>query len=435
VYFGTINRMILAELVKVFLLSLVALTGMFLLAGLIQEATQKGLSPGQIILAIPLIIPNTLPFTIPATTLFATCVVYGRMSADNEVLVLRAAGVNIYTLLVPALVLGVGTTVATGALYYDTIPRSQRQLQAQLLESGEDILYGLLKREGGLKQANLDYVLYVRDVQGRDLIDVIIKKRKADRSGYEMVARAETATLRVQKVGDDAAGRGESEKKKKEPMTASEKFRLKRQSSKAGDRELVVIMGRCFVDSLKGDAAAELHDQPYATALPDTIFGRPTTDRPSSQTWEELFENLAEAKKDYADMQEELKGLVQRPAEAGTGTKTKEEEIDQLVRGPMRYQRELILKTEMEIQMRPALSFGCLCFVLIGCPVGIWASRSDYLSVFIICFLPAMFLYYPILLAGLNLAKNGKVPAWSAWAADAVAFLVALVLIRRLMKR
>ena len=48
VYFGIVNRMILAELVKVFLMSLVALTGMFLLAGLIQEATQKGLSPGQI---------------------------------------------------------------------------------------------------------------------------------------------------------------------------------------------------------------------------------------------------------------------------------------------------------------------------------------------------------------------------------------------------
>src|SRR5215213_704541 len=144
--------MILAELVKVFLMSLVGLTGMFLLAGLIQEATQKGLSPGQILVAIPLIIPNTLPFTIPATTLFATCVVYGRMSADNEVLVLRAAGVNIYHLLWPALFLGLGTTAATGALYYDTIPRSQQRLKAQLESQGEDLVYGILKREGGLRQ-------------------------------------------------------------------------------------------------------------------------------------------------------------------------------------------------------------------------------------------------------------------------------------------
>src|SRR5262245_21684869 len=196
--------MILAELVKVFLMSLIALTGMFLLAGLIQEATQKGLSPGQILTIIPLIIPNTLPFTIPATTLFATCVVYGRMSADNEVLVLRAAGVNIYHLLWPALILGLGTTAVTAALYYDTIPRSQRLRQAQLANEAENILYGVIKREGGLKQANLDFFLYVRDVQGRDLIDVVVKKRGKDKKGFEMVARAQTARLRVRDVRPDS---------------------------------------------------------------------------------------------------------------------------------------------------------------------------------------------------------------------------------------
>ena len=135
-------------------------------------------------MAIPLIIPNTLPFTIPATTLFATCVVYGRMSADNEVLVLRAAGVNIYHLLWPALILGIGTTAATAALYYDPIPRSQQMLRDQLLKDGEDIIYGMIKREGGLRQTNLDFVLFVRDVQGRDLIDVVVKKQAAkDRHG------------------------------------------------------------------------------------------------------------------------------------------------------------------------------------------------------------------------------------------------------------
>ena len=102
-YYGIFNRMILAELVKVFLMSLLALTGMFLLAGLIQEADQKGLSPGQILLAIPLIIRTTLPFTSRSHAL-STCVVYGRMSADSEVLVLRAIGVNIYHLLWPAIV-------------------------------------------------------------------------------------------------------------------------------------------------------------------------------------------------------------------------------------------------------------------------------------------------------------------------------------------
>jgi lipopolysaccharide export system permease protein len=441
VFLGIVNRMILAELVKVFLMSLVALTGMFLLAGLIQEATQKGLSPGQILLAIPLIIPNTLPFTIPATTLFATCVVYGRMSADNEVLVLRAAGVNIYHLLWPALILGLGTTLATGALYYDTIPRSQRLLQAQLLNDAEDIVYGILKREGGLKQANLDFVLYVREVQGRDLIDVVVKKRSKEKNGFEMVARAQTARLRVRDVRTDSLAPDDpSGLKESAPLTASERFAQKRTAVTGGvaSKELVVYMDKCFVDSLKGDAAAEFHGQEYTTALPSTIFGKPTGDRPSSQTWRELFANLEEARRDLVDLEQEIRDMeAQRDRGVTTaGGKPIEKRLGELkFQGPAHYTRLLVRKTETEIQMRPALAVSCLCFVLIGCPVGIWASRSDYLSVFIVCFLPTMFLYYPLLLASLNLAKDGKVPAWSAWGANVIALVVAFVLIKRLMKR
>lgn len=441
-YFGAINRMILAELVKVFLMSLVALTGMFLLAGTIQEASRMGLSPVQILTAIPLIIPNTLPFTIPATTLFATCVVYGRMSADNEVLVLRAAGVNIYTLLCPALILGLGTTAATAALYYDTIPRSQRLLKAQFEKDAEGILYGMLKREGGLKQGGLDYVLYVRDVQGRDLIDVVIKKRKRPKEkdakagagpGFEMVARAQMARLRVQDAPDSGT---ETNGPPEESLTAVERFQRRSSGAGAKAKELVVYMDRCYVDSLTGDAAAELRGKEYAMPLPTSIFGKATSDRPSSQTWEELFINRDEERANLKEMLEDL----QRLRGGGDGmpapaTEPNAKAVFNLVNGPIRYTTESIRKIEIEIQLRPALAVGCLCFVLIGCPVGIWASRSDYLSVFIICFLPTVFFYYPLLLAGQNLAKSGKVPAWTVWAADVIALIVAFILIRRLMKR
>ena len=69
--------------------------------------------------------------------------------------------------------------------------------------------------------------------------------------------------------------------------------------------------------------------------------------------------------------------------------------------------------------MRPALALGCLCFVLVGCPVGIWFSRSDYLSSFITCFLPIIVVYYPLMLCGINLAKSGKMlTALAIWPAN-----------------
>jgi lipopolysaccharide export system permease protein len=441
VYFGTINRMIFAELVKVFLMSLIALTGMFMLAGMIQEATQKGLSPVQLLMIIPLIIPNTLPFTIPATTLFATCVVYGRMSADNEVLVLRAAGVDIYHLLWPALFLGILTTSATAALYYDPIPRSQSMLREQLVKDAENLLYGMIKREGGLRKRDLDFELFVRDVQGQDLIDVVVKKKTSDKLGYELVARAQTARLRIRKVadtGDAPPELGSRRTEAKGGMASVTDWLKRRRAAKGGGErlELVVFMDRCYVDSLRGDAAADFQRQEYTTPLPQSIFGRDSKERPSAQTWRELAVSRREIVGDMEAIKAEIRQLESNPDAPAGPELTNRHVADQY--------REYVLNRQLvhqlrqidtEIQMRPALALGCLCFVLIGCPVGIWASRSDYLSVFIICFLPTVFIYYPLLLASLNLAKDGKVPVISAWAANVIAAAAALVLIRRLMKR
>src|ERR1043166_3903618 len=109
--------MILREVVKVFLLSLVGITGILLMAGIIAEASQQGLGPGQILAAIPLLIPSTLPYTIPAITLFATCVVYGRLSGDNEILAIKAAGINLIHVVTPGILLGIVMSGMTMGLY------------------------------------------------------------------------------------------------------------------------------------------------------------------------------------------------------------------------------------------------------------------------------------------------------------------------------
>ena len=99
--------MILIDLLKIFFLALIGLTGIILLAGIISEAMKNGFGPMQILACIPLLLPSLLPYTVPTTTLFATCIVYGRLSADNEILALKAAGIHIMHVILPALLLGV----------------------------------------------------------------------------------------------------------------------------------------------------------------------------------------------------------------------------------------------------------------------------------------------------------------------------------------
>jgi lipopolysaccharide export system permease protein len=82
------------------------------------------------------------------------------------------------------------------------------------------------------------------------------------------------------------------------------------------------------------------------------------------------------------------------------------------------------------------MAFGCLFFALLGCPAGLWASRADYLSIFAILFLPALFVYYPTLFMAGGYARDGKIPmAAGVWTANAVLALVAVVLSWRLIRR
>src|SRR5262249_28218291 len=141
VFWSILHRTILWELVRVFLLSLLGITGMLLMAGIVAEATQHGLSPTQILSVIPLLVPSTLPYTIPPTTLFATCVVYGRLAHDNEILAIKAAGINILSVIWPATLLGLAMTALTVYLYYETIPTTHFMMRSMVLEDIEEFLY------------------------------------------------------------------------------------------------------------------------------------------------------------------------------------------------------------------------------------------------------------------------------------------------------
>ena len=195
--FGILHRMILWELTKVFLMSLVGITGILLMAGIVAEASQQGLSPAQILKAIPLLIPSTLPYTIPATTLFATCVVYGRLAADNEILAIKAAGINLFTVVWPGLLLGIVMSGVTMGLYYRIIPYTHRLLREMVYNDAEELLYSMLARQKSVSHSSMPFSIWVRGVQGHKLIDVLIRRRNPNDPNQIDVAQAKEAELTV----------------------------------------------------------------------------------------------------------------------------------------------------------------------------------------------------------------------------------------------
>jgi lipopolysaccharide export system permease protein len=87
-----------------------------------------------------------------------------------------------------------------------------------------------------------------------------------------------------------------------------------------------------------------------------------------------------------------------------------------------------------EVPRRMSNGFGCFCFALVGIPVAMRNRSSDVMSVFFLCFLPVLLVYYPLLVVGENMARDGTLPYVSVWMADAVLVVAGILLLRRSMR-
>jgi len=396
--FGTIHRMILWELVKIFLMSLVGITGILLMGGIVAEASQQGLSPGQIFRIIPFLIPSTLPYTIPATTLFATCLVYGRLAHDNEILVIRAAGVSVLRVITPALLLGLVMSAITMALYYRIIPYSHHLMRTIFLADPEEVLYTLLQRDHQVSHPKLGYALFVREIQGRKLIDATFYHRNA-KGVKDLAAWAREADLRVD------------------------------------IRNKVLLVHMIDTDSNDGERLDDLHyeEKVWEVPLPPGIFDDPPK-KARDRSWQEILDKRHELDWEMDSIDNEFAlylapAIIDRPPQADINQHLTNLQDKKKAK---RFEQNCMTA---ELNMRPALSLGCLFFVLVGCPIGIWFSKSDYLSAFITCFLPIVVVYYPLLLCGTGMAKEGKIPAYvSVWLADGILLIASLLLYRKLTR-
>jgi lipopolysaccharide export system permease protein len=387
----------------VFVLALIGITGIIVMAAVVAEASQRGLGPAQLLAAIPLIVPSMLPFIIPPTTLFASCVVYGRLAHDNELTAIKSAGVSVLLVVWPGVFLGIAMSTVTLGLYYHLIPHTHRLLRTTVVKDAEEYLYAMLKRDHEIKgraqkQNDEGYEVYVAQVQGRQLKNAIFTKLNA-KGEYILVASSSDADLHVD----------------------------------LNKKELQVHMRNAEVLQGGGNGPGNfVNFVEHTWEVPLPLMDPTPKPSPRDLTWQELLAARHEAQLSMEAIAAQLhivfsQRALQEPPDLGTH--------QQNLQNILHEKRVNLNCFNTELQMRPALASGCLFFVLIGCPVGIWFGRSDYLSAFITCFLPIVFVYYPVQLCSTNLAKDGKLdPMIALWIANATVGLGALLLFRKLLK-
>src|SRR6185503_10057147 len=136
------------------------------------------------------LLPGVLIFSIPLATLAGIIIGFSRMGSDSEIVAMRAAGVGSWTMIWPALLVGLLFTGATTYLHLKEVPEAARDLERIALEGM------LAKLDSPVEPRTFNtlprYVIYVRDgnkeqgTWGR----VFVSEQRGDRKTTVYTARS-----------------------------------------------------------------------------------------------------------------------------------------------------------------------------------------------------------------------------------------------------
>ncbi len=128
----TLNRTILIELLLSFLLTLAFLNSVLMMEKLLRVSrllSGVGASLFDMTEIMLLLQPQLMLLTIPMSLLLSTLLVYGRMNMDNEIIIMRATGMNFWNISLPVITLGILCFCASVLLSFSFGPMSSIKLR------------------------------------------------------------------------------------------------------------------------------------------------------------------------------------------------------------------------------------------------------------------------------------------------------------------
>jgi lipopolysaccharide export system permease protein len=386
------TRYVLREVLQVFLVTLVALTSFMILVGAVQVAIAEGLGAKQIVLALPYLLPQALMFAVPGTILFAVSIVYGRMSATNEIVALKSLGIGPMAVIWPSLALAVLLSLATVWLNDLAMHWGFHGVKRVAVDSAEEIAYSVLRTHKSFKSDAFE--VSVRKVQGRLFIDPNF--RLPSGNGEMIDISAKTAELR----------------------------------SVPGSGKLTLILYHPVIDG------PNLHIEHPNDVLEREVVIKEDLGKDPSPSHMALYE-IPEAIVQQRDLIARLSERI--VAQAGLQMFTGD--FERLTSGTwnedaknLQFQKFQLYRMQTEPPRRWANGFSCLCFTLVGAAMAIRMKNADVLTSFALCFFPILLVYYPLLMFGLDRAKAGEIDPHAVWLANAILVAWGLWLLRRVIR-
>jgi lipopolysaccharide export LptBFGC system permease protein LptF len=177
----TLHRYIFRELLRVFILAVVALTLMLSLGSILQPVQEFGVGPRQVLSLMGYFLPITLTFVLPMAALFACSLVYGRFASDSELDACRASGISLVKLVYPGLALAIIVANANLLLSFYVMPVFVQRAEESLKTDAKKILFRNIQRNRYYDlPPDYQYLIYAdqADLQNDTLSGVIVTEMK-----------------------------------------------------------------------------------------------------------------------------------------------------------------------------------------------------------------------------------------------------------------
>ncbi len=169
-----IRRYIYRELIAPFFFGVAAFTGIFIGTNLIFDLTDLytrwGVDPLTLVQLFFLSLPEIIVLTFPMATLLGTIMAFNRLSSDSEITAMRSGGISIHSIVVPALVIGLLTSVVTIGINEYIVPQANYRHEQIVwkFKHGEkkpDTQYNLYLTPLDESNRRPDYILYTHQFE------------------------------------------------------------------------------------------------------------------------------------------------------------------------------------------------------------------------------------------------------------------------------
>lgn len=390
------NLYLVWEITKLFVLAIVAFTTLISLAGVAQQLVSQGLGPQTILELLPYVLPISLQYALPATILFAVCSVYGRVSADNEVLSIMAAGVPPFRIISPTLITSFLLSLIAVWISDVAVSWGKPGINRVVMHSIEQVVYGFLSTQGSYtSEKGLSIHVHGIGEDGRTLISPTITTiPKGSSEPISISARAARLTM--------------------DPVKDVLRIELM-DSEMDGGKVHFTYPGQWIYEVSLSNATKKGTSAGHPAEVPIRQIGyeKRKQSMDIAQTQEMIAARtaigLGIGKYEWLDGEFALPSLGE--VEAG---------------------KSRLRRLNIEPWRRWAQGFSCFFFVWAAIPFAIWMKSADHWTSFGACFMPILLLYYPAFAVGLGHAKDGTWPPASVWLGNLLLLAVGAWWLRKL---